>query len=219
MLTGNRLPVAVHRPLPPEPDRDTSEEARAIWRSAGPIAGTPAAAYLDGRGIDMRLPESLRFGWLKYPARPGLLPCMVALVVSAENKLTGIQRTFVREDGSGKADVANAKLSLGRIRGGAVRLAPGATELTVCGGIEDGLSLQQELHRAVWCVTGEGNLASLVLPPGVRVVTIGADNDATGAQHARRAAEAFALEGRTARIIRPLPGFKDFNSELQGIAS
>lgn len=219
MLTGDQLPVVVHRPAPPEPERDTSGEARTIWRSAAPIADTPAAAYLHGRGIYTRLPESLRFARLKYPGRSGLLPCMVAVVANAENKLSGIQRTFVREDGSGKADVPNAKLSLGRIRGGAVRLAPGATELTVCGGIEDGLTLQQELARAVWCVTGEGNMASLVLPPGVRDVTIGADNDASGREHARRAAEAFTREGRTARLLRPLPGFKDFNSELQGIAA
>lgn len=219
MLTGDRLPVVVHRPLPPEPERDTSAEARSIWRNAGPINGTPPAAYLHRRGIDTRLPESLRFARLKYPGRPGLLPCMVAVVANAENKLTGIQRTFVREDGSGKADVPNAKLSLGRIRGGAIRLAPGATELTVCGGVEDGLTLQQEMSRAVWCVTGEGNMASLVLPPGVRAVTVAADNDASGAEHARRAAHAFALEGRSARIIRPLPGFKDFNGELRGVAS
>lgn len=214
-LGARMLPVPVARPRVAEAKPETSEVARAIWRAAAPIADTPAAAYLRSRGIHTRLPESLRFARLKYPRRPGLLPCMVAIVANAENKLSGIQRTYVREDGTGKADVPTPKLSLGRIRGGAIRLAPGATELTVCGGIEDGLTLQQKLGRAVWCVTGEGNMASLVLPQGVRSVTVAADNDASGAEHARRAAEAFALEGRTARIFRPLTGYKDFNSELQ----
>ena len=33
------------------------------------------------------------------------MPCLVALVANAQDKIGGIQRTFVREDGSGKADV------------------------------------------------------------------------------------------------------------------
>lgn len=60
-------------------------------------------------------------------------------------------------------------------------------------------------------------MASMSLPVGVKSVTIGADRDASGDAHARRAGEAFALQGRSVRIIRPIIGFKDFNSELQGI--
>jgi DNA primase len=55
----------------------------------------------------------------------------------------------LKPDGSGKAAIDNPKLSLGRIGGGAIRLAPAASELIVTGGIEDGLSLMQELGRPV----------------------------------------------------------------------
>ena len=109
------------------------------------------------------------------------------------------------------------KLSLGRIGGGAIRLAPAAGTLVVTGGLEDGLTLQQELGQAVWAATGEGNMANIILPVGVKSVVVGADRDDSGDTHAKRAADAFALQGRTVRIIRPMPGFKDFNSELQGI--
>lgn len=217
MLEGGNLPMVVQLTLPPAPDRDTTAEAITIWRAAGPIADTPAAAYLRGRGLDLRLPESLRFARLRYGSKT--LPCLVALVANAENKIGGIQRTFVREDGSGKADVPAPKLSLGRLSGGAIRLAPAAAELIVTGGVEDGLSLQKELGRAVWCATGEGNMASMMLPVGVKSVVIGADGDGSGEAHAKRAADAFAEQGRTVRIIRPMPGFKDFNDELKGVSA
>ena len=214
MLEGGNLPTVVQPTLPPEPERDTTDEAITIWRSAGPIGGTPAEAYLRGRGLDLRLPDSLRFARLRYGSKS--LPCLVALIANAENKIGGIQRTFVREDGTGKADLPAPKLSLGRIAGGAIRLAPAAANLIVTGGLEDGLTLQQEMGLAVWAATGEGNMAGMALPVGVKVVTIGADRDEAGERHARRAAEAFAEQGRAVAIIRPMPGFGDFNSELQG---
>lgn len=217
MLEGGNLPMVVQPTLPPEPERDTTGEAIAIWRAAGPIGGTPAEVYLRFRGLDLRLPESLRFARLRYGSKA--LPCLVALVANAENKIGGIQRTFVREDGAGKADVPAPKLSLGRLSGGAIRLAPAAGELIVTGGVEDGLSLQQKFGRAVWCATGESNMASMVLPVGVRWVVIGADADNSGEAHARRAAENFATQGRSVRIIRPTPGHKDFNDELRGVSA
>lgn len=215
MLDGGNLPVVAQPALPPELERDTTAEAVSIWRSAGPIAGTPAEAYLRGRGLDLRLPDSLRFARLRYGEKS--LPCLVALVANSQDKIGGIQRTFVREDGSGKADVRAPKLSLGRIAGGAIRLAPAAGALVITGGLEDGLTLQQELGQAVWAATGEGNMANMILPVGVQSVIIGADSDHSGEAHARRAADAFTQQGRSVRIIRPLPGCKDFNAELQGI--
>jgi DNA primase len=57
-------------------------------------------------------------------------------------------------------------------------------------------------------------MASVVLPDLVRSVVIGADNDDTGRAVARKAGEAFALQGRDARIIFPTAPHKDFNAEL-----
>lgn len=216
MLQGGQVPVVAVRALPAEPGRDTTGEAIAIWRSAVPVAGTAAEAYLRGRGLHLPIPASIRFARLRYGARGDLHPCLVALLASVENKAVGIQRTYLKPDGSGKADVPTPKLSLGRVRGAAIRLAPCAAQLVVTGGLEDGLTLQQELGQAVWAATGEGNMASMLLPVGVHTVVIGADNDASGEAHAKRAAETFSLESRQARIIRPAPGQKDFNSELQG---
>ncbi|MGI8705020.1 MAG: DUF7146 domain-containing protein [Sphingomicrobium sp.] len=216
MLGANRLPTVVHSPLPPEPERDTRNEALAIWRSSAPVRGTPAEAYLRSRGIHVSIRESIRFARLHYGKRGGLHPCLVALVAGADNKVAGIQRTYLKEDGSGKADLPKPKLSLGSVAGGAIRLAPCAAVLTVCEGLEDGLTLQQEIGQAVWVATGASMVPSMRFPQGVRSVVIGADADEAGERSARAAAEAFALEGREVRIIRPLPGHKDFNAELMG---
>lgn len=207
------LPVVPReRRAPPE---DRSSEARQIWRQAAPIVGTPAETYLRSRGLWGALPESLRFARLHYGKRGPLHPCLVALVASIDNRLLGIQRTFLNDAGTGKASVPKPKLSLGRIRGGAIRLAPAAAELVVCEGLEDGLTLQQELGAATWVAAGVGNLMTLELPADVRSVIIGADRDAAGEAGARTAADRFAGEGRKVRIIRPLDGHKDFNAELQ----
>ncbi|MGI8705066.1 MAG: DUF7146 domain-containing protein [Sphingomicrobium sp.] len=219
MLQGGQVPVVAVRRLHDEPERDTTGEAIAIWRSAAPVAGTPAEAYLRGRGLHLPISASIRFARLRYGSRGGLHPCLVALLASVNNKTVGVQRTYLKPDGSGKADVPTPKLSLGRVRGAAIRLAPCAAQLVVTGGLEDGLTLQQEFGQAVWSATGEGNMAAMQLPVGVHTVVIGADNDASGECHAKRAAEAFALQGREARIVRPARGHKDFNAELQGITS
>jgi len=200
-----------------EPDR--SDEARAIWQAAAPIRGTLADTYLRTRGISIPLPDSLRFARLRYGTKGPLHPVLVALVESVGGEPCGIQRTYLNEAGTGKAAVAKAKLSLGKVKGGAIRLAPPAAELMVCEGLEDGLSLQQTFARAVWVAAGATMLPGMRFPFTVLSIVIGADADEAGEREARKAGEAFAAANLSARIIRPLEGWKDFNAELQGASA
>lgn len=191
--------------------------ARAIYTVAGPISG-PAEAYLISRGLR---PEPgwarLRTAILRHPDASEQ-PAIVAPVTGASGALKGIQRTFLTADGR-KLPVRDPKLSLGRVRGGAIRVGDPAAELVLCEGLEDGLSLAQELPDAcVWAAPGAGMLAAMCLPPTVSSVIIAADNDVAGEQAARHAAERFASEGRQVRIMRPDPAFKDWNDQLRGIA-
>lgn len=214
--------VSAARPSPRRiaaKDSQTRALAAAIWVDAAPIGGTPAENYLRTRGIICALPDTLRFARLRYGRNGCLYPCLVAAVIDARDELCGVQRTYLNSDGSGKARVPKAKLSLGRIRGGAIRLAPVTRELVLCEGLEDALTLQQELGIATWAAAGVGNLKALELSSVVRSVIIGADGDETGEAGAQAAAERFAAEGRAVRIIRPLDGHKDFNDELRGIAA
>jgi DNA primase len=194
---------------------DRSSEAAAIWDASAPAARTLAERYLRGRGIRGTIPASIRFASLSLGQR-GLVPALVASVSTLTGKVLGIQRTFLTPDGSAKATLpgGKSKLSLGRVKGGAIRLGAAGPELIVTEGLEDGLSLQQELGLAVWVAGGASMLPAMQLPALVRTVTIGADNDAAGGEAARLAAAAFRKSGKQVRIMRPSPPHKDFNAQL-----
>jgi DNA primase len=203
-----------------KPDADEERRvARAgtIYAAAEPIDAA-AEAYLRQRGLKPGPAwASLRAAKLPYP-HADVHPALIAPVTGSDGALEGIQRTFLTEEGH-KLPVRDPKLSLGRVRGGTIRLADPAAELVLCEGLEDGLSLAQELPGAcVWAAPGAGMLAAIILPPCVARVTIAADNDAAGEQAALRAAERFASEGRQVRIMRPDPAFKDWNDQLRGLA-
>jgi DNA primase len=217
LLTGGYMPTVEVAPLPANDLGDRLDEARAIWRNAGPAAGTPVETYLRGRGLHLPIPPTIRFANLRYGVKGREHPCLVAAVTGPDNKLSGVQRTFLAADGRGKADVPKPKLSLGRVSGGAIRLAPAAAELVICEGLEDGLTLQQELGRAVWVAAGSSMLPAMKFPDLVLFVRIGGDNDDAGRDAAFKAAEGFSRRGLEARVFFPA-GAKDFNAEIMGVA-
>jgi hypothetical protein len=110
-------------------------QAKRLWLEAQPITGTIAETYLRGRGITCELPETLRFHracWHGPTAKRW--PAMVGAVQGAN--LPAVHRTYLRPDGSGKADIEPPKAMLGGTQGGAVRLADGLGPLVVAEGIE-----------------------------------------------------------------------------------
>lgn len=223
LLGGGSLPtVSLHQSqagYERDGKDDRTPEALAIWDAAQPATGTPAEAYLRMRAITMPLPPSIRFTRLRYGKSGHQYPALIALVQNVAGEPIGIQRTYLNATGTGKAAVPKPKLSLGSIRGGAVRLGEPSNRLVVCEGLEDGLTLAQELGGPVWVSVGTSNLSAIELPPLVRSVIIGADNDGAGQASALTAAHRFAGMGFEARIINPLPDYKDFNAELMGAAT
>ena len=215
MLGGDKLPSVQVAPLPVDVGADRIGEAKAIWRAAVPVKGTLAESYLRHRGLHLPIPDSIRFTSLRYGKSGPLHPVLVAAIASVDHKLVGIQRTYLNASGTGKAAVPKPKLSLGRVSGGAIRLAPCAASLVVCEGLEDGLTLQQELGQAVWVAAGATMLPAMLLPPGVRSVAIGGDADDAGRAAAIKAAEAFGFRGIATRVFFPVDA-KDFNDELKG---
>ena len=218
MLDGGALPVAaVAVGKASEPKGDRTGEALAIWDSAENAAGTLAEGYLRSRRLKLPLPPTIRFTRLPYGKSGPLHPVLVALVTDAHDRPAGIQRTYLNAAGTGKAAVAKPKLSLGRMSGGSIRLAPASATVVICEGLEDGFSVRQALGVPTWAAAGTGGLTALQLPPRVRHVVIAADNDDAGSSAAHAAAARFASEQRSSRIIRPLEPFKDFNAELCGV--
>jgi putative DNA primase/helicase len=208
----------------PEPDpRETDREARKlafakqiIGRGRG-AAGTPVEKYLISRGITIALPVLRFVPNCPHPNR-SRLPAMVARITNVDGELIGIHRTFLRPDGSGKADVDPQKAMLGLARGGAVWLAPAAETLMVAEGIENGAAAMQSSGMPAWAALSTSGMIGLILPAVIRTVVILADNDIDGAgeRAARTAAQRWLIEGRRVRLaMPPVPG-TDFNDVIQG---
>jgi hypothetical protein len=186
-------------------------EARAIWTKAGPIAGTPAATYLwVARCITITPPPTLRFAMLQHFARGTTLPALVAAVQDPNGRVTAVHRTFLRADGTGKAAVETAKMTLGPISAGAVRLGQARPVLAIAEGIETGLSVMQIYSLPVWVALGS-RMAEIALPELVRQVIVFGDNGEMGRIAAERAVERFADQGRLAAAEFPPAAFGDFN--------
>jgi DNA primase len=198
----------------PEPAIDRTPELLQMVQASEPVAGTIAARYLESRGIAMPAPDTLRFTRLKYGTSGPKRPVLLAIVTDHTDRLIGVQRTFLTEEARKADDVPKPKLSLGRIKGGAVRLGPPSAEIIVTEGVEDALSLQQETGVTAYASAGAGMMAAMALPEFVGSVIIGADADEAGERAAQEAGVAFVEAGRRARIIRPTPPHKDFNAEL-----
>ena len=218
-LTGSGMRVANKAAATAPQSVDRTAEALAIWDAATAVAGSPAETYLHARGISLDWPATLRFDWLaagRGPTRPAL----IALSVNKDGAPIGIQRTFLKQDGSAKSSMSKPKLSLGRISGGAIRLGDltATGEVFVTEGLEDGLSLMQIGAETVWVAAGASHLPKMEFPHGVTSIVIGADNDIAGSLAAAEATEAFSRRGYSVRIICPKPGMKDFNDELREAA-
>lgn len=223
LLGAGNLPKVALAPSSTSIERDSKDdrtpEALAIWDAAQPATGTPAEAYLRSRGITMPVPPTIRFTRLQYGKFGPQYPVLVALVQNVACEPIGIQRTYLDPGGNGKAAVAKPKLSLGSIRGGAVRLGEAANQLIVCEGLEDGLTIQQQIGAAVWVGVGTSGLSGMQFPACVASVVIGADADEPGEKAAAEAGKRFASAGLGVRVIWPTRPFKDFNAELLGGAA
>lgn len=126
--------------------------------------------------------------------------------------ITGIHRTFLTPAGA-KARMDSPKLSLGQIRGGALRLGPVARDLMLVEGLEDGLSLQRMFVGAtVWATLGAGNLPHVNLPADVRRIVLAGDNDEPGVAAVEAARVVYEVQGREVATLFPRAG-RDFNEE------
>lgn len=193
-------------------------QAERLWQEAQPITGTAAEAYLRGRGIAGPLPPSLRFHPACWHQSAKRFPAMVARLEGASG--FAVHRTYLRADGTGKADVAPAKAMLGATAGGAVRLAQGQGALAVAEGIETALSLSCGLlsaPAAIWAALSTSGLTSLRLPPIPSRLTIASDGDKAGREAAHALAERAVALGWAVSIL-PAPDGADWNDVLTGKA-
>jgi len=209
----DRHEISRRRDNQPRPSPQATDNSwRPIWSET--VENGPHKAYLLGRLG--RLPQGLSA--LRYHSRcprgRDRLPAMVALMCDAvTNEPTGIHRTFIKPDGSGKADVQPAKMMMGRAAGSVVRLTPDenvTTGLGICEGIEDGIAILNAGWAPVWCCMSAGNIAALPLLHGIESLTVFADADSPGRKAAATVAQRWRQAGGEAVIAEPPVGIKDF---------
>lgn len=226
---------------PAAPDLGQEERrARALglFLRGVPIEGTPAESYLLARGIpvaSLRSTHALRFlPSLRHAESGRRLPALVAAIVALDGETIGVHRTWLARGADGvwrKAPLRNAKMSLGGVSGGAIRLSAGAgprklldaeadAPIVIGEGIETCLSIAVACPELrVLSAVSLANLGSVALPSQVRRVILAADNDeAPGARRGlARAIEAHRAAGREVRVARSPIG-KDFNDVATAFA-
>ncbi|NIJ37197.1 DNA primase [Sphingopyxis panaciterrae] len=220
LITAAMATGVTGRPTKPANSANSSHLKLALvrrqYQQAVELHGTSAATYLSGRGLQPTDAWGrLRASVLYYPMH-GPCPVLIAPIDDPEGSLVGVHRTYLQPSGA-KLDVANPRLTLGYLRGGAIRLGEVTDQLIICEGLEDGLTLYQLMGTPVWVAGGAGFMRQMIIPETIRSLTIAADNDDAGELAAQRAADTHNIGGRDVHIVRPDPAFKDFNDELQGI--
>lgn len=241
-------PPEERRRQAPAQDDAAAEQARerrkksglSMWLAARELPGSPAAAYLAGRGLDLeplgkKAPGALRYHPDCYcdEVRGGM-PAMVSQVNRA-GVAVAVHRTYLALDTAGvwrKAPLRAPKKVLGSFGGGYIPLWRGRSGLPVAAhpetdtlalteGIEDGLTVA--LHRPDWRVLAAvsvANFAAVTLPGGARDVVLVLDRDGENpaVRKARQAAiAALTGQGRQVRVVQPPEGFKDFNEWHQAV--
>ena len=170
---------------------------------------------MRSRGIELPVPGAIRFARLRHRPSGLTLPCMVALVNRPQ--WSAIHRTWLKEDGSGKAEVEPPRMALSEIGRGVVRLCPPSRVMGLAEGIETALSATQLTGVTCWSAISAGNLEIVDLPPGVQEVHIFADDDERGRAAGNIAMRHFLAQGRrTVKLRLPPEGYGDYNDYLTG---
>ena len=209
----------LERDLPARPAAparpDYSLEIRRILDGCGPLVGSLADTYLTSRGLRNPNASDLLFhpDLTDYDSRRGW-PGMVAIPRLANgDPVGGIHRTFLLDDGRGKAPAG--KKMLGTIAEAAVRLFPLSEDghLGVAEGIETALAARAIFGTPVWAALSADGMARFKWPEGTHRVTIFADAGEAGRQAAATLSDRLNMADIPNDVVAPLHG-DDFNDDL-----
>jgi hypothetical protein len=210
------------------PDRALDEGrrtdyARSLWDRANPIAGTRAETYLRTRGI--ALPpigtKALRFlPRLKHTPTGRDYPCMIAGLTDWTNRLVAVQRTYLSDDGTAKAPVMAAKMTVGPMGHAAVKLIePKGETLALAEGVETALSAYALHFIPAWATLSAQRLSKIRIPAHIRRLVIFADEGSVGRDEAARAAQFYRACGFSAMVIPPSAEFGRQFDDFNGVVA
>jgi len=215
----------------PEPDPDhqrrpasapagSPEAARRLFAMSRPITGTVVESYLRKRGITaLHGTGSLRFHPRCY-YRPDehspteTWPAMIASVTDLDGRITGVHRTWLSPEGSGKAPIDTPRRAMGDLLGHAVRFGT-AHDVTAAGeGIETILSLRMALPGLPMAAAlSAAHLSAILFPATLRRLYIARDDDPAGDGARDSLVERAQTAGIESIVLSPTLG--DFNEDLR----
>ena len=218
--------------------KNQHKQAMRWWLKCDQLVGSKGEAYLASRGIDLEAlkqpPKAIRF----HPAldhRPTKTrwPALVTAMTNAKGAIAAVHRTYLDDDGSGKAPVDPQRMVWPSYTGCAIRIAKGQTNMTpekageaqkrdtlaLTEGIEDALAIAISCPELrVWAAVSLSNLGNIEIPPCSREVIVFADNDwgKPAAEAALdRALAKLAKQGVQIKVARSRTG-KDANDLYRG---
>lgn len=226
-----------------------AEEAKSatlfkLWLSLPPIAGTPAERYLrEVRRIPLErlahLPGALRWAEaVDYidPETGEVITwrnCMVSAMTRGK-ALSALHRTYLKPDGSGKAERGKAKTMIGPAKGAAIRLSAGPSGLSPTKAAEKGrrdpLAIGEGIETCltvacarpdyrVWAAGSLSLMHGFAWPECASAIVLLRDNDwAPEAMEAFKRVEAHWREqakGRPVHVAASAVG-SDFNDWVKG---
>lgn len=207
---------------------NTQAIARTLLEQAVPLdhpSAAPVINYLASRKIGPvygPLADILCVPQARYPFAPyGTYPVMLSVVRRATGERINLHQTWLKPDGSGKADVRTKKTLLPRMESGpwapTIQLDPAGEILCLCEGLETALAVRAMIDLPVWSVVSAGSFDELELPECVKVVLVFTDYDpeyvdengrevgGVGLQHAQAFASRVTSPTRVCRVMMPTP--------------
>lgn len=215
--------------------------ARALFLSpqARRIEGTPAEAYLRGRGIgpgpEGKWPGSLRFhGEVWNREVRAKVPALLAMIVTPQGEHVGTHRIWLQpcpRRGWTKLGVENPKKVLGTFWGGFIPINKGSSGKSMrdmapgepiyeAEGPEDCLLVREKLPAArIVCAISLGNLGEIAFPAQARQLVVVGDRDGKAAEvdALERAIAKQQARGMQVSLVLPPAGFKDMNDWALGL--
>ena len=180
------------------------------------MAGSVAEVYLQSRSLRDPASPDLLFNpdLADFETRRGW-PGMVARIRNGAGEPTGgIHRTYLLDEGSGKAPPG--KKMLGAAAGGSVRLSAVGDDghIGIAEGIETALAATTIFGIPTWAALSADGLRRWQWPDSINRITIFADAGEAGRQAAATLADRLNIAGITNAIVSPLNG-DDFNDDLR----
>lgn len=209
-----------HQRRPASAPAGSPEAARRLFAMSQPITGTVVESYLRKRGITaLHGTGSLRFHPRCY-YRPDehspteTWPAMIASVTDLDDRITGVHRTWLSPEGSGKAPIDTPRRAMGDLLGHAVRFGTAHDVIAAGEGIETILSLRQALSGLpMTAALSAAHLAAILFPATLRRLYIARDNDPAGDGARDSLVERAQAASIEAIVLSPTLG--DFNEDLR----